>query len=110
MSRVPPSTKITLTREDGYCLSTDPTLIDIPRVHNWLSTDCYWAIGRPLKTVQGAFENSLGIGVYVSVPFESQTAGEKRKEQIACARVVTDYCLAPRLSLLISSRYFRLDM
>ena len=35
-----------LTRADGYLLSTDPARLDLDRVHHWLSTDAYWALGR----------------------------------------------------------------
>ena len=31
----------TLTRPDGYLLSTDPDRLDLDRVHHWLSTDAY---------------------------------------------------------------------
>ncbi|MEU5721364.1 GNAT family N-acetyltransferase [Micromonospora sp. NPDC047738] len=69
-----------LTRPDGYHLSTDPTRLDLDRVHHWLSTDAYWALGRERDTVERAFAGSLGFGVYR--PGDGQ--------QVAVARVVTD--------------------
>ncbi|MFC4030186.1 GNAT family N-acetyltransferase [Streptomyces polygonati] len=63
-----------------YEISTDPARLDIPRVHGWLSTDAYWALGRPLATQQAAIAQSLNFGAY------HPTTGE----QHAYARVVTD--------------------
>ncbi|AXH90232.1 GNAT family N-acetyltransferase [Micromonospora aurantiaca] len=70
----------TLTRADGYEISTDPDRIDLDRVHVWLSTDAYWALGRERETVARAFTGSIGFGVY--------RPGDGR--QVAVARVVTD--------------------
>lgn len=70
----------TLTRTDGYLLSTDPDRLDLDLVHRWLSTDAYWAIGRARETVDRAFAGSIGFGVY--------RPGDGR--QVAVARVVTD--------------------
>lgn len=69
-----------LTRVDGYHLSTDPARLDLDRVHRWLSTDAYWAIGRERDTVERAFAGSIGFGVYR--PGDGQ--------QVAVARAVTD--------------------
>jgi GNAT superfamily N-acetyltransferase len=70
----------TLTRPDGYQLSTDPARLDLDRVHRWLSTDAYWALGREREAVERAFAGSIGFGVYR--PEEGR--------QVAVARVVTD--------------------
>ncbi|MFG2575370.1 GNAT family N-acetyltransferase [Streptomyces sp. NPDC048481] len=65
---------------DGYEMSTDPDRIDVARVHHWLSSDAYWAIGRTLDKQERATAGSLNFGVY------DTTSGE----QVAYARVVTD--------------------
>ena len=70
----------TLTRADGYEISTDPDRLDLDRVHVWLSTDAYWALGRERETVARAFAGSIGFGVY--------RPGDGA--QVAVARVVTD--------------------
>ena len=70
----------TVTRADGYEISTDPDRIDLDRVHVWLATDAYWALGRERETVARAFTGSIGFGVY--------RPGDGR--QVAVARVVTD--------------------
>ncbi|MDT0531839.1 GNAT family N-acetyltransferase [Micromonospora sp. DSM 115977] len=71
----------TLTRDDGYLLSTDPARIDLGLVHHWLCTDAYWALGRDRETVARAFAGSVPFGVY--------RPGDGR--QVAVARVVTDH-------------------
>ncbi|WP_431880069.1 GNAT family N-acetyltransferase [Micromonospora marina] len=70
----------TVTRADGYEISTDPDRIDLDRVHVWLATDAYWALGRDRETVVRAFAGSIGFGVYR--PADGR--------QVAVARVVTD--------------------
>ncbi|MEU0457143.1 GNAT family N-acetyltransferase [Streptomyces sp. NPDC006129] len=65
---------------EGYEISTDPARVDAERVHRWLSTDAYWALGRPRGTQDRAIEGSLNFGVY------DRASGE----QVAYARVITD--------------------
>ncbi|MGX4693234.1 GNAT family N-acetyltransferase [Streptomyces sp. JNUCC 63] len=65
---------------DGYEISTDPDRLDVERVHRWLSTDAYWALGRTREKQDRAIEGSLNFGV-----FEVLSG-----EQVAYARVVTD--------------------
>jgi GNAT superfamily N-acetyltransferase len=71
---------LTIMRTDGYELSTDPDRIDVPRVHGWLSTDAYWALGRPLDVVARAITGSVPFGVYR--PDDGA--------QVAFARAITD--------------------
>ncbi|MFJ4714657.1 GNAT family N-acetyltransferase [Streptomyces sp. NPDC088785] len=66
---------------DGYEISSDPARIDAARVHHWLSTDAYWALGRTRRTQDGAISGSLNFGAY-----DSATG-----QQAAYARVVTDH-------------------
>ncbi|WNZ12901.1 GNAT family N-acetyltransferase [Streptomyces sp. 11x1] len=64
----------------GHEISDDPGRIDVERVHHWLSTDAYWAIGRAREKQESAIRGSLNFGVY------EVGSGE----QVAYARVVTD--------------------
>lgn len=64
----------------GYELSTDAARLDVPRIHRWLSTDAYWAMGRPREVQDRAVAGSLNFGVYAAAS----------GEQVAYARVVTD--------------------
>ncbi|MET7765496.1 GNAT family N-acetyltransferase [Streptomyces sp. NPDC005393] len=66
---------------DGYEISTDPARLDPARVHHWLSTDAYWALGRTREKQDHAIAGSLNFGAY-------DTASGA---QAAYARVVTDH-------------------
>lgn len=65
---------------EGYEISTDPDRVDAGRVHHWLSTDAYWAIGRPREKQDRAIAGSLNFGVYAV----------ESGDQVAYARVITD--------------------
>jgi GNAT superfamily N-acetyltransferase len=67
-----------LARQGDFLISTDPSLLDLPLIHDFLANRSYWATGRPLELVCRSLENSLCFGLY------------KRKRQIGFARVVTD--------------------
>jgi GNAT superfamily N-acetyltransferase len=67
-----------LHRDDGYVFSADRARFDLPRVHRWLSTDAYWALGRPLERMRAALDGSESFGIY------------RDDSQVAVARVVTD--------------------
>ncbi|MEU8826892.1 GNAT family N-acetyltransferase [Streptomyces sp. NPDC048636] len=66
---------------DGFEISTDPARLDPARIHHWLSTDAYWALGRTREKQDKAIAGSLNFGVY-------DTASGA---QVGYARVVTDY-------------------
>ncbi|MFI1203348.1 GNAT family N-acetyltransferase [Streptomyces sp. NPDC020883] len=70
---------ITSGRGDGYELSTDPDRLDVERVHRWLSTDAFWALGRTRETVEESVRGSLNFAIY-----------DAGGDQAAYARVVTD--------------------
>jgi GNAT superfamily N-acetyltransferase len=63
-----------------YEISADPARLDVPRVHQWLSTDAYWAKGLSLARHEAAVAGSLNFGGYDTATGEQQ----------AYARVVTD--------------------
>ncbi|MFF7475568.1 GNAT family N-acetyltransferase [Streptomyces sp. NPDC008092] len=73
----------TTSLPEGYEFSADTGRVDVGRVHRWLSTDAYWATGRPLDQQERAMAGSLNFGVYDTVT----------GEQVAYARVVTDHAL-----------------
>ncbi|MEV4125829.1 GNAT family N-acetyltransferase [Nocardia sp. NPDC049707] len=64
---------------DGYEIDVDTDRIDVNRVHHWLSTDAYWALGRERQIVERSIRASLNFGVY-----------DGNNDQVAYARVVTD--------------------
>jgi GNAT superfamily N-acetyltransferase len=68
------------TGPDGYWASDDRALIDVDRVHAWISGESYWAEGRSRDVMVRALETSLVIGVYSA-----------DGTQVGVARLVTDY-------------------
>lgn len=64
-----------------YELSTDPGRIDIGAVHEFLSTDGYWSVGRSRDVVERSIANSgLVCGAYLA----------ESGELVGFARMVTD--------------------
>jgi predicted GNAT family acetyltransferase len=68
-----------VTTTDAFDISTDPARLDLDRVHRWLSTDAYWALGRSRETVERAVAGSVNCGAYAP-----------DGTQVAYARAVTD--------------------
>lgn len=65
-------------RKGGYCISTDPSLLDIDTIHGYLSKESYWAQNIPKAIVEKSISNSLCFGLY------------HHDKQIGFARLVTD--------------------
>jgi predicted GNAT family acetyltransferase len=63
-----------------YEIDSDLARMDLDRVHRWLSTDAFWALGRTRETVETAARNSVNFGVFTS-----------EGTQVAYARVATDH-------------------
>ncbi|WP_392669112.1 GNAT family N-acetyltransferase [Streptomyces sp. LN785] len=72
---------MTDTPLERYEITPDPARLDPVRIHHWLSTDAYWALGRSREKQDLAIEGSLNFGAYET------TSGE----QVGYARVVTDH-------------------
>jgi ribosomal protein S18 acetylase RimI-like enzyme len=63
----------------GLELDDDPDRVDVDEVHRFLSTEAYWALGRPRETVERLVrEASRVVGVYAD------------GRQVGFARAVTD--------------------
>lgn len=67
-------------RSTDYEIDSDLVRMDIDRVHQWLSTDAFWALGRTRETVETAARNSLNFGAFT-----------RDGTQVAYARVATDH-------------------
>jgi GNAT superfamily N-acetyltransferase len=65
-------------RRGDFVISTDPGLLDLGLIHDFVANRSYWAKGRPLEVVRRSLANSLCFGLY------------QGKRQIGLARVVTD--------------------
>jgi GNAT superfamily N-acetyltransferase len=64
--------------ENGFIFSDDVTKLDRFAIHNFLSTESYWARGIPFETVDRSITNSLCFGIY------------KDAAQVGFARWITD--------------------
>jgi GNAT superfamily N-acetyltransferase len=62
-----------------YLITTDRSRLDVALIHNFLSTNTYWAVGRSVEVVQRSIDTSLCFGIY------------RKTEQVGFARVVTDF-------------------
>jgi GNAT superfamily N-acetyltransferase len=62
-----------------YSITTDKDQLDLPFIHEFLSTKAYWSIGRGFDLVKRSIDHSLSFGLF------------KDHQQIGFARVVTDF-------------------
>ena len=62
-----------------FKISTDPSLLDVNRIHAFLSQS-YWSAGIPRELVQKSIDASLPFGIY-------SASGE----QVGFARVISDF-------------------
>lgn len=60
-------------------VSDDKSLLDIPKIHHFLTTVSTWAQGINYETVSRGIENSICIGAYIG------------KEQVGFSRIITDH-------------------
>jgi GNAT superfamily N-acetyltransferase len=66
-------------RDDGFEIDTATDRLDVPRIHQWLSTDAYWALGRSAEVVTKSIAGSACFGVY-----------DPTGDQVGFCRMVTD--------------------
>jgi GNAT superfamily N-acetyltransferase len=64
--------------KDEYRISTDPSLLQIDMIHQYLSKESYWAQNIPRAIVEKSIANSLCFGLYY------------HDKQIGFARLITD--------------------
>jgi len=65
--------------KDSLTVSTNPSLLEIDTIHDYLCNHSYWARNRSSETVRQSINTSLCFGVYT------------QNTQIGFARVITDY-------------------
>lgn len=66
----------------GFSISDDATRLDIDLIHDYLSHEAYWALGRPRSAVVRSIEHSINFGVF-----------DRNGGQVGFARVVSDYAI-----------------
>jgi ribosomal protein S18 acetylase RimI-like enzyme len=62
-----------------YLISTDPDLLDLAFIHDFLANESYWAKGISREKVERAVRHSLNFGLY------------QDRRQLAYLRVISDY-------------------
>jgi GNAT superfamily N-acetyltransferase len=67
-------------RRGEFVVSTDPSRLDVPAIHRWLSEESYWARGVPLDVVRRGIEGSLNFGLY-----------DDGGRTIGLVRIISDY-------------------
>jgi len=65
-------------KKGEYVISTNPNLLDIEIIHDYLSNHSYWAKNIPKQVVFTSINHSFCFGIYY------------KDEQIGFARVITD--------------------
>lgn len=68
-----------ISQKDDFLITTDPALLNLVYIHNYLSTQSYWAKNIPYEIVKRSIANSYCFGLYC------------KGEQIGFARVITDF-------------------
>ena len=80
---------------DDYIVSTDSSLLDLPRIHEYLTEEAYWSRGIAFETFQKSVENSLCFGLY------------HQEMQIGFARVISDFATFAYLADVFVIEEFR---
>ena len=83
-----------MNNNSDFVISSDPTLLQIDAIHNFLK-QTHWAANRKRETIVKSIQNSLCFGVY------------HHGIQIAFARIVTDYCTFAYLCDVFVEEKFR---
>ncbi|MFD5426433.1 GNAT family N-acetyltransferase [Streptomyces sp. NPDC127084] len=78
----------------GYEISTDPARLDAALIHQWLSRDAYWAIGRSREKQDAAIAGSLNFGLYDSAS-GAQTGYARVATDLATFAWLCDVYIAP---------------
>lgn len=65
-------------KRGAFTISDDPARLDLPMIHEFISTQSYWGVGRPIEVVKKSIDGSVPFGVY------------KDDKMVGFARVVTD--------------------
>ena len=56
--------RLRVNLRDDFVVDTDRSRLDLVRVHKWLSTDAFWAMGRSFEVVKRAADASINFGLY----------------------------------------------
>ncbi|MDT8306970.1 MAG: GNAT family N-acetyltransferase [Anaerolineae bacterium] len=82
-------------QEGDVVIGTDPELLDLDFIHDFLANESYWARGISREEVETAIENSLNFGLY------------RDGQQLAFLRVITDYATFAYISDVFVAAAYR---
>ncbi|MCI0413408.1 N-acetyltransferase, partial [bacterium] len=51
-------------RKNNFEIDTNRKRFDLDLIHNFLSTQSYWATGRSRATIERSIRNSVAFGIY----------------------------------------------
>lgn len=68
--------------KENFLISTDKTLLQIYRIHQFLTKEAYWSVDIPQEVVAKSIEHSLCFGLYDA---------SNNNQQVGYARIVTDF-------------------
>lgn len=88
--------RVERVRPDGYMVCDDQELIDVDRVHHWLSEESYWAAGITLDRVEKSIRGSIAFGCFTP-----------DKVQVGITRLVSDGATFGLLSDVFVDAKFR---
>lgn len=66
-------------KRGDFTVSTEPSRLDLPWIHNYLTNEAYWSQGITLRIFEKSVENSLCFGMY------------HLSKQVGFGRVISDY-------------------
>jgi GNAT superfamily N-acetyltransferase len=66
-------------KQEDFTISTDPSRLDLPWIHKYLTNEAYWAKGISFSVFQKSVENALCFGVY------------HQSRQVGFGRAVSDF-------------------
>ena len=69
---------IQVWEKQSFRISTDKSLLQIPKIHRFLSEEAYWCLGIPMEIVEKSVRTSLCFGLYDG------------RNQVGYARIITD--------------------
>lgn len=76
-------------------ITTDKEELDIAKIHQYISKESYWGMGRTLEDVQKTIQHSHCFGLY-----------SESNDQLGFARVVTDFVVfAYLMDVIIFKEY-----
>lgn len=82
-------------KQGEYLVSTDPSRLDLPWIHGYLTNDAYWSRGISYKVFQTSVENALSFGVF------------HHEKQVGFGRVISDYATFAYLADIFIDEHYR---